>query len=241
MAIEVDTENIEVGMATALLMELQNVVPGFIGTVNIYLTGGESKPWKYLHEFLGLKVEYHTVDRIRPQKSMVDNAIMTSVIRSSFEKKHRGTVLLSSDCDFLALHKQIPDYPVCYCCVRKQASNATMKYLRDNDLHFVYVDYIVNNLRYAQAKHDYVMKHVAASISASIPNLLDVVKQAMMEVSTQSDSFSGSDEVQRILQCMRVGINADGSADITIIKRKCGKENEENGLDWKEPRHYGIC
>lgn len=216
VTVEIDTENVESSLGLAFVKSLEEAAPNTIAAVNVYLSGMEGRPWRHLSEFLQVPVVYKEVPRVSHQKSVVDTAIIASVIKSKFEGKTNGVLLISSDCDFLVLHEQLPDYPVCFCCTRKQSSPGTLKYLRDHGLPSVYLDYVVNNRMSERMGQEYVMQHVTQAIENCLPNLKDVASSAFMEVCTQAGINSYSSMLDDILGTLELGVKMDGKVTATI-------------------------
>ena len=216
VVVEIDTENVEAAWAVAFLKQLEREAAEHISHINVYLTGMEGRAWKHISEFIASKVNYKEVPRIRAQKSSVDAAIIASIMESRFTGNCTGALLISSDCDFLVLHQQMPEYPVCYCCARKQASVNTLKYLRECKLPAVYIDYVVNDRMAADATREFLNKHVITSLEANFPNIQNIIKQAASEVCTPGGYMPYSGDIGKLMSAMRLGINADGSVSATI-------------------------
>lgn len=218
VVVELDTENTEAALAIAFIQGLEQQAPGAIKQVNVYLGGMESRTWRHLSEFISSKVCVKEVTRIRNQKSAMDTAIIASIANAKYREDVGGVLLVSSDCDFLVLSTQLPDLPVCYCCTRKQASAATLKYLRDRELPSVYLDYVVNNRMAERVERECVKAHVAMVIRDSIPNIKELVPTAVREVCPQSRADLYSDDLCGMLGGINLSIKSDGTITVSITE-----------------------
>lgn len=216
VVVELDTENTEASLAIAFLKCIEEEIPNAISQVNVYLGGMENKTWRHLSEFISSEVCVKEITRIRSQKSIMDTAIIASVMDVKYSKKANGVLLISSDCDFLVFDSQIPDMPICYCCTRRQASAATLKYLRENDLPSVYLDYVVNNLMASRVEQECVRAHVAAAITCSMPNLRDIVLPAVREVCPHSKVLAYTSSLGTMLKEVNLSVNTDGTVVVSI-------------------------
>lgn len=219
IVVEIDTENVEAAWAVAFLKQLEQEAVQHISHINVYLTGMESRAWRHISEFIASKVVYKEVPRIRAQKSSVDTAIIASIMESRFAGHSAGAVLISSDCDFLVLHQQMPDYPVCYCCARKQASANTLKYLRECRLPAVYIDYVVNDKMATAATKEFLSKHVITSLEANFPNIQNLIRAAANEVCIPGGYMPYRGDIEQLMSSMRLDINADGTVSATITDK----------------------
>lgn len=216
VVVELDTENAEAYLAIAFLKCIEEEIPNAISQVNVYLGGMENKTWRHLSEFISSEVCVKEITRIRSQKSIMDTAIIASVMDVKYSKKANGVLLISSDCDFLVFDSQIPDMPICYCCTRRQASAATLKYLRENDLPSVYLDYVVNNLMASRVEQECVRAHIAAAITCSMPNLRDIVLPAVREVCPHSKVSAYTSSLGAMLREVNLSVNTDGTVVVSI-------------------------
>ncbi len=222
VVVELDTENIEAPLAIAFLKCIEKELPGAISCVNVYLDGMENKVWRHLSEFITSTVCEKQVTRIRSQKSIMDTAIIASVMDAKYSGRAKGVLLISSDCDFLVLASQIPDMPICYCCSRRRASVSTLRYLRDKELPSVYIDYVVNNLMSARTEQECVKAHVALAIEDSLPNLQSVALLALQEVCPQSKVASYTGNLHRLLNGINLSITNDGTVVVSINEESVG-------------------
>lgn len=216
VVVELDTENTEAALAIAFLKCIEEDVPGVISQVNVYLDGMENKIWRHLSEFISSEVCVREITRIRSQKSVMDTAIIASIMDVKYSGKARGVLLISSDCDFLVLDSQLPDLPVCYCCTRKQASAATLKYLREKELPAVYLDYVVNNVTAARVEQECVDRHIVAAIAQGLPNLRDFAIPAVKDLCPQSKVAGYTSGVGGLLSKLCLSINPDGTVAVSI-------------------------
>lgn len=220
VVVEVDTENVEASLAVAFLRNIEEELPGAMSQVNLYLSGMENKTWRYLSEFIQTEVNVKEVTRIREHKSSMDTAVIASILSTKYSGKGCGVLLLSSDCDFLVLNEQVPDMPVCYCCVRQQAAAGTLKYLKGNKLPAVYLDYVVNNLVLARAEQFCVVTHLANTVNFQLPNVYDIAINAVEAVCPSTRVSQYTRKLDELFEGMSLNITCDGTVVAAIREER---------------------
>lgn len=214
--VELDTENIEVLPTIAFLKALEKYVPGLIKYIHVYTDENTSKMWEHLSEFVSIPITVKGLQRIRSRKSVMDTAIIASVMEARYTNSAAGVLVVSSDSDFLMLSQQLPDFPICYCCSHKAVSPSAQSYLREHKLPTVYIDYVVNICDVKQAEQECIEAHLIAVLQQKLPNIKTVFASAVRDLGHAPNKEACEDFICRSIKGLTLSVSEDGTIDVSI-------------------------
>lgn len=216
VVVELDTENLTPLPTVAFLKTLDKCAPGSIKCINVYADDNVSKTWVHLSEFITSPVHVKKIQRIRSRKSVMDTAIIASVMEVKYSKSAGGVLVVSSDSDFLMLSQQLPDFPICYCCFRHAVSTTALEYLKEHSLPTVYIDYVVNRCIVKQVEQECVDAHLTSVLQQSLPNLKEVLAPAIKEMYRSNPKDSCEDILCKSIQGISLSVREDGTIVVSI-------------------------
>lgn len=110
VCIMVDCENSDPYKLYATLKNLdQEMLLDKIDKIILYDDVHTSSAWKILEDFTGLTVRYELIERLKEDKSLVDEKLTIGTCREHYETGTNSFIIVSSDSDYWALIHSFPD------------------------------------------------------------------------------------------------------------------------------------
>ena len=107
-AIFVDSENVDPYRFAAMLLNLKKDETAKIDRITVYYDTNAPVAWKFLDEFIHIRVEIITIERVIESKSLVDTSISAAVVKAYYNDSVDSVLLASSDSDFVGLIRTEP-------------------------------------------------------------------------------------------------------------------------------------
>ncbi len=216
ISIEIDTQNIDATATISFLQQLNLYVPDCVKDIKLYLDGTEGKLYRHFDLFTDIEVTPVQLTRIRSQKSIMDTAIIASITERKYSGKPGGVLLLSSDCDFLMLHTQFPDYPICYCMMKRNAADSTVAHMQKNDIPCVFVDYIVNSAMLSEIEAKCVKTYVEKRMGEELPELSKLLYDSLREICPRGSFGRYVSDIRGVWKKTTIKINQDGTNKVYV-------------------------
>lgn len=214
--IEIDTENADFTSTVSFLRLLEKEVDTSKVRINIYHSGFENSLWASLPQYVSFPVNAKTVVRVREEKSVVDMAIMASVLEAKYSCDNPNFMLMSSDCDYMVLPQQFPDLNICFCCNKKHTASSTEVFLRKNNLRYIYVDYIVDNLTLDKVTSDCLSEKVLAAVQQSAKELGTIALDVISQHNKDADAATNIAALNEVFGRLRIKADNNGEISISI-------------------------
>lgn len=109
VAIFVDCENVDPYSFASTILNLNNDELSKIKKIVLYDDVNTSTAWDYISDIINIPVEKKDIERILDNKSLVDITMTAGVCEEYYKYNVESIILASSDSDFWALIKQLPN------------------------------------------------------------------------------------------------------------------------------------
>lgn len=109
VAIFVDCENVDPYAFASTILNLNNDELSKIKKIVLYDDVNTSTAWDYIADIINIPVEKKDIERILDNKSLVDITMTAGVCEEYYKYNVESIILASSDSDFWALIKQLPN------------------------------------------------------------------------------------------------------------------------------------
>lgn len=109
VTIFVDCENVDPYSFASTILNLNNDELSKIKKIVLYDDVNTSTAWDYISDIINIPVEKKDIERILDNKSLVDITMTAGVCEEYYKYNVESIILASSDSDFWALIKQLPN------------------------------------------------------------------------------------------------------------------------------------
>jgi len=108
-SIIVDCENSDPYKLYAVLKNLDRKELAKISGIVLFDDFHTTNAWKILDEFTEIPVTYKQIDRVKENKSLVDQTLMITATKMAYRENVDSFILAASDSDYWALMQELPD------------------------------------------------------------------------------------------------------------------------------------
>ena len=129
VAIFVDCENVDPYAFASTILNLNNDELSKIKKIVLYDDVNTSTAWDYISDIINIPVEKKDIERILDNKSLVDITMTAGVCEEYYKYNVESIILASSDSDFWALIKQLPNARFLVLNELRKTSNAIIDQL----------------------------------------------------------------------------------------------------------------
>ena len=138
--VAVDCENSDVYKLYSVLKNLKSEELSKIDKIVLYDDEHTSPGWDFLEKFTKIPVEHIEVDRVTDRKSLVDMMLAMGVSKEYYENSVDSFILVSSDSDFWAIIKSLPDANFIVMYQYYNISEALKIALTQHDIYYCAID-----------------------------------------------------------------------------------------------------
>lgn len=107
-AVFVDSENVDPYRFVATLLNLKKEETAKIDRITVYYDKKAPVAWKFLNEFIHIRMEIIDIERVIESKSLIDITVTAAVVKAHYTDGVDSVLLASSDSDFVGLIRTEP-------------------------------------------------------------------------------------------------------------------------------------
>ena len=138
--VAVDCENSDVYKLYSVLKNLKSEELSKIEKIVLYDDEHTSPGWDFLEKFTKIPVEHIEVDRVTDRKSLVDMMLAMGVSKEYYENNVDSFILVSSDSDFWAIIRSLPDANFIVMYQYYNIGEALKNALTQHDIYYCAID-----------------------------------------------------------------------------------------------------
>ena len=213
----VDCENSDPYKLYAVLRNLdQKELLSKIGTIVLFDDFHTTDAWKLLEDFTEIPVIYKQIDRVKENKSLVDQTLMITATKMALREGVDSFILAASDSDYWALMQELPENRFLVMGEYSKMGPDIKEAMAENGIMFCYMDdFCTDNI--SDIKERMLLREIRTVISDSVKvNLNDVLEQAIFRSRMDLTQDERAAYYKRIARNIRVEIGEDGTLKLTF-------------------------
>ena len=179
-SIIVDCENSDVYKLYAVLKNLdQKALLSKITSIILFDDFHTTRAWELLKEFVTIPVIYKQIDRVKENKSLVDQTLMITATKMVYTEEVDSFILAASDSDYWALMKELPDTRFLVMAEYEKCGPDIKMAMEQKGIHYCYMDdFCTDNI--ADIKNRIFMKELRKDIETSVRiDLNEIISEAI--------------------------------------------------------------
>lgn len=213
VAIFVDCENVDPYAFASTILNLNNDELSKIKKIVLYDDVNTSTAWDYIADIINIPVEKKDIERILDNKSLVDITMTAGVCEEYYKYNVESIILASSDSDFWALIKQLPNARFLVLNEFRKTSNA-----------------IIDQLDKHQIQHCFMSDFAQDKVQQFKSDVLYLGLMKRIKMFNQTGNF-GTLDIDNLLQELFYEADIDGAeSQLNREKEAFFKKYLKNGL-----------
>ncbi|MBR5948505.1 MAG: NYN domain-containing protein [Clostridia bacterium] len=136
----VDCENSDPFSLCAVFKNMEQEYLNKISGIILFDDVHASTAWELLGRYAGVEVEHLTIERLKSNKSLVDQSLIARVFREHYTNQVDSFVIVSSDSDYWALISNLPEAKFLVMLERAKCSAALRQALVEHRIFYCYID-----------------------------------------------------------------------------------------------------
>lgn len=177
----VDCENSDPYKLYAVLKNLdQKEMLNKITNIVLFDDWHTTDAWKILGEFTAIPVDYRQIDRVKENKSLVDQTLMITATKMVYTENVDSFILASSDSDYWALMKGLPDTRFLVMAEYAKHSPDIKEAMAEKGIKYCYMDdFCTGNIE--EIKDRIFLKELKTGVESLVKiDLNDVIDEAIL-------------------------------------------------------------
>ena len=142
----IDSQNVPSVLTYRFLDWINLEYSDAIAKVIVFRDGKEHWSWEGARNLIKFPVEFQSVPRLRKSKSVLDTAIITTVMQLFYESDVSNFLIFSGDCDFIPLVSALPKARFCFCGVAGSTSINSVDFAKTHRAKFLTIDEFLTNV-----------------------------------------------------------------------------------------------
>lgn len=214
----VDCENSDPYKLYATLRGLNESQLGKISKIILYDDVHAASGWELLNEFITITVEHHVIERINEHKSLTDVTLTAGACKEFFQNQVDSFILVSSDSDFWALIRSLPDARFLVLMERDKSGTHIKEQLEKNSIFYCYIDDFYS-AETSGMKTKAILKAMYQSLGACQININDILESALQSTRTSMSKTEREQFYNTYIKPMHLVIADDGDIHFVLKAR----------------------
>ena len=218
-AIIVDCENSDPYKLYAVLKNLdQKELLSKISSIVLFDDFHTTAAWSILKEFTEIPVDYHQIDRVKENKSLVDQTLMIIATKMALRENVDSFILAASDSDYWALMRELPESRFLVMGEYSKMGPDLKMAMEENRIMFCYIDdFCTGNI--AEIKERIFGKEIREQVESLVHiDLNDLLGEALERTRMNLTADEKEAYYKRLVRDIGVKISEDGILSMTVRK-----------------------
>lgn len=214
----VDCENSDPYKLYATLRGLNQAQLSKISKIILYDDIHAASGWDLLNEFISISVEHHIIERINEHKSLTDVTLTAGACKEFFQNGVDSFVLVSSDSDFWALIRSLPDARFLLLMERDKSGTQIKEQLEKNSIYYCYIDDFYS-AETSDMKTKAILKAMYQTLGEYQINIDSILEAALQETRTRMSKSEREQFYNAYIKPMHLVIADDGDIHFILKSR----------------------
>lgn len=214
----VDCENSDLYKLYATLRGLNQAQLSKISKIILYDDIHAASGWDLLNEFISISVEHHIIERINEHKSLTDVTLTAGACKEFFQNGVDSFVLVSSDSDFWALIRSLPDARFLLLMERDKSGTQIKEQLEKNSIYYCYIDDFYS-AETSDMKTKAILKAMYQALGEYQINIDSILEAALQETRTRMSKSEREQFYNAYIKPMHLVIADDGDIHFILKSR----------------------
>jgi len=213
----VDCENSDVYKLYAAIKELgdRELMPK-LSRIVLFDDFHTTDAWQILSDFTDIPVEYHQIDRIKEDKSLVDQALMITATKLSCRGEVDSFIIASSDSDYWELIRETPDAGFLVMVEHDKCGNDIKVAMESHNILYTYLDDFATS-EIQDIKTKALFKELNCTIKNAIRlNIVNMLDDAITQSRMTLTSEEREAYLKRLKKNIHLEIMGDGEVKICL-------------------------
>ena len=218
-SIIVDCENSDVYKLYAVLKNLdQKALLTKISSIILFDDFHTTRAWELLKEFVEIPVVYKQIDRVKENKSLVDQTLMITATKMVYTEQVDSFILAASDSDYWALMAELPDTRFLVMAEYEKCGPDIKLAMEQKGIHYCYMDdFCTNNI--ADIKDRIFLKEIRNGIDELVKiDIHDVIEDAIQRTRMPLTADEKNAYCKRITRDIKPVIDESGILKLSISR-----------------------
>ncbi len=212
----VDCENSDPYKLYATLKNLEQEQIGKVKKIILYDDVNASTAWGILNEFTELTVEHILIQRLKENKSLTDMTLAVGVCKEFYSGAADSFVLLSSDSDYWALIKMLPEARFLVMVEQDKVSYDMCKAMEDAGIFYCFIDdFFTGNSDEIRMKA--VLSELQARLDEKVHfNIYGMMKEVFWATRVEMATREERNFFERYVKKMKVQMDMEGNVSLRL-------------------------
>lgn len=212
----VDCENSDPYKLYAVLKNLDREQLEKISKIILYDDVNASTAWAILNEFTSLQVDHIMIQRVKQDKSLTDMTLAVGVCKEFYSGHADSFVLLSSDSDYWALIRMLPEARFLVMVEYEKVGQDMRRAMEDAGVFYCYIDdFCTGNSDEVRLRA--VLTQLQDKIDAQVNlNIRDLMKETIREARADMGTKEEVRFYDRYIRQMKLEIDKEGNLRLVL-------------------------
>lgn len=212
----VDCENSDPFKLYSVLKNLDMERLKKINKIILYDDVHASTAWSMLNEFTTLSVEHIMIQRLKQDKSLTDMTLAVGVTKEFYCGHADSFILLSSDSDYWALIRMLPDVRFLVMVEYEKVGYDLRNAMQESGIFYCFIDdFFSGNTDEIRLRA--VLSRLQAKIDEKVNfNMNELLKEAMRETRAEMGTREEAQFRDRYIRQMKVAMDKEGNVSLKL-------------------------
>lgn len=214
----IDSENSDPLKVCAALQSLGDNLRSHLVKAILYNDVNSSSCWTLLNQFTNITIEHIMTERVLTHKSLVDATLIVGVCREYYENHVSAFLLVSSDSDFIALIRNLPEADFLFMIEDEKTSDITLEELETNDISYCSLDEFNNGGNAFLLKKTALLFKCQEFMQERFTsfNINTMMEYALKNTRIQMTEREQSLFMKKYINTLHVSLSKDGTVELVL-------------------------
>lgn len=219
VVIVADCENSDPYKLCATLHNLDAQYTQKINSIILFDDVHTASAWRILDSFTRIPVEHMMIERVKPNKSLVDIMLTARACQEHYKNDVDSFIIVSSDSDYWGLISSLPDARFLVMVERENCGTDLKNAMTNAGIFYCYIDDFYSG-NAEDIKHSALFKEMYRYIDGAVNlNVNTMFHEALRATRIEMSSSEQSQFVSKYIKTMQMSINENGDV-VLEFKRK---------------------